>query len=645
MADVVQYRLEQMVDELDDFERKGIFTRQEIAEIVKKRRNFEYKLKRPSPLKEDFLAYIEYEKHLDSLRRLRKKSASRKLVEMGKKKFKRSVSDYAGVNRTLRVFRLATMRFKGDIQLWFHYLEFCREHGHGRMNKVLAQVLRLHPKRPGLWIYAAAWEFDHNLNVAAARALMQNGLRACPNSEDLWVEYLRMELTYLNKLKARKALLGEDKGTLIRDHEDDDQKEWIDENKDLFMSLDEEKSNDVQQEESEDRLNVFQEQASSFLQVVYSEAIEALPASMNLRKRFLEILDDLDLPDSDNLREEIVTGMKKDFAKDPEYWDWLARVQILDHRQTKNSNKDLRPLLDKAVCIYEEAIKVVPSAKMFSLYTKFLMDAISPQGDDSQSLEIANTSDLISDLLKVYEKADSMGCMLEDLAYQYISLYLRLGRLEEARTMSEKLCTGKLSKAVKLWELRISIEIRWITSKSPLNKVDLESTFKLVRSILSKVPISEADSLWQLAIKFFSNHREHFDKLVETFMGLTVTYTEGGFSVSSAIVNFTLQRDGIRCARDMYKRFLALPHPSLALHHNCIELESNLAFVGDKDGLANARKVYESAVTRYSQEVGLWRDYYSLENKLGTSETANAVYWRARKILGDSSGLIAPQHL
>ena len=63
-------------------------------------------------------------------------------------------------------------------------------------------MIRFHPKVPGVWIYAAVWEFDHNLNVAAARALMQSGLRMCPNSEDLWIEYLRMGLTYLNKLKA-----------------------------------------------------------------------------------------------------------------------------------------------------------------------------------------------------------------------------------------------------------------------------------------------------------------------------------------------------------------------------------------------------------------------------------------------------------
>ncbi|KAJ6919538.1 peroxidase family protein [Populus alba x Populus x berolinensis] len=109
MADTVQYKLEQMVDELDDLERKGMFTR---------------------------------------------------IVE---------------------IYRLAVMRFKGDLELWFRYLEFCRDKKNG--------------KRLG-------------------------NLRACPHSEDPCVEYLRMELMYLNKLKARKVALGEEKENAVHDNYD-----------------------------------------------------------------------------------------------------------------------------------------------------------------------------------------------------------------------------------------------------------------------------------------------------------------------------------------------------------------------------------------------------------------------------------------
>lgn len=94
MAETVQYYLEQMVPELEDLERKEIFTKvsfqleefscwrlkklkflffqEEIKSIVKKRTNFEYALKRRPAQIIDFLKYIEYEMNLDLLKKKRK---------------------------------------------------------------------------------------------------------------------------------------------------------------------------------------------------------------------------------------------------------------------------------------------------------------------------------------------------------------------------------------------------------------------------------------------------------------------------------------------------------------------------------------------------------------------------------------------
>lgn len=44
--------------------------------------------------------------------------------------------------------------------------------------------------------------------MAAARALMQQGLRHCRADEGLWGEYLRMELLYVARLRARREVLG-----------------------------------------------------------------------------------------------------------------------------------------------------------------------------------------------------------------------------------------------------------------------------------------------------------------------------------------------------------------------------------------------------------------------------------------------------
>ncbi|XP_052183683.1 uncharacterized protein LOC127795817 [Diospyros lotus] len=665
MADVVQYKLERMVDELDDLERRGLFTRREISEIVKQRRKFEYRLKRPSPLKHDFLTYIDYEKSLDALRLLRKKAVARQLQDQRdvendenkkKIKMKKSVSDFAGVSRILEIYRLATTRFKGDLELWFQYLEFCRQRKNGRMKKVLAQVIRFHPKVPGVWIYAAAWEFDQNLNAAAARSIMQSGLRACPTSEDLWVEYLRMELTYLNKLKARKVALGEDEGTLTRNYEVAEENQWRDENKELFVALDKSGDNDesaaLQNEESK-KLDLFQEQGLSILQTIYGGAVEALPSSLSLRKRFVEILEAINLGRSEEMRKEILADMKRDFAKDPEYWDWLARLEITNSTSTQVLNKEITPArLDKAIQVYEEAIEVLPSDEMFSRYTRFLREVIGQKNGDAQSpgaiCPSGHALDLISHTLVVYERAESEGCITEDLACQYVSFYMQARRLEEARKLAEKLCNGKLSNAVELWVLRLSLEMRCVTERSGFpSKADLMSVFELLKSVLREMAVWKAKSLWLMGLKYFANQKHYFDKLVElALVSLTKDGgSDNGFSLSSTIINFVLQKDGIQYARDMYKRFLALPRPGLVIYQYCIELEANLASAGDRDGLLEARKLYESALATYKQDVSLWQNYYSMESKMGTSETANAIYWRARKSLKDKVALLSSAHL
>ena len=77
-----------------------------------------------------------------------------------------------------------------------------------RTLQVVTKALQLHPREPSLWVYAAAWEFEHNRNAAASRALMQRGLRMCPGSPGLWAEYFRMELLYAHTLRMRREVLG-----------------------------------------------------------------------------------------------------------------------------------------------------------------------------------------------------------------------------------------------------------------------------------------------------------------------------------------------------------------------------------------------------------------------------------------------------
>jgi len=193
--------MEEMVPELEDLERRGYFSKPELRKIVAKREAFEYALKRRACLKSDFLRYAKHEMDLDRLRRLRKRTRSIN--------GKASLADHCLGRRVHFVFERATRKFRGDLGLWSQWLAWCRESGAKRqMSRVLVRALRIHPRVPGLWARAAAWQANQCGDPAAARALLQQGLRLCPDAVGLWSEYVAFELSFAARLRARRIALG-----------------------------------------------------------------------------------------------------------------------------------------------------------------------------------------------------------------------------------------------------------------------------------------------------------------------------------------------------------------------------------------------------------------------------------------------------
>lgn len=72
---------------------------------------------------------------------------------------------------------------------------------------LLNRALQLHPNEPSLYILASSHEISQ-LAPTAARALFQRGLRLNRESVALWVQYVKMELGYVESLRRRWEVLG-----------------------------------------------------------------------------------------------------------------------------------------------------------------------------------------------------------------------------------------------------------------------------------------------------------------------------------------------------------------------------------------------------------------------------------------------------
>lgn len=197
----VQFQQEQMLAELKDFAQKGLFTQKEIKHIMKKRTAFETALVRRVAKKGDFLRYAAYEMSLDSLRKKR-------LERLKLPPSPPSVSDYALVRRQFYIFERALKKFKADVGLWVQYINVAKHEGaRALVGRITARALQLHPNTPALYILAASHELEH-LSPSAARTLLQRGIRLNPDSVEMWREYVKMELGFVEGLRRRWELLG-----------------------------------------------------------------------------------------------------------------------------------------------------------------------------------------------------------------------------------------------------------------------------------------------------------------------------------------------------------------------------------------------------------------------------------------------------
>lgn len=217
-SDKARYYLEQYVPELQEYERKGIFSKEEISSIASKRSDFEHILNARGSKPSDYARYATYEMNLDSLRKKRCK------------RFGVKSTIFSGQRTLFFIFDRGTKKFPGDIGLWMQYIHYCqRENANKKLARVFTDALRLKPREWNLWVLAAKHYSENQGDMGTARSYMQRGLRFCKDEKRLWLEYVRLEMIYLAKLAARRKILG------LNGHSSESGANHADEDGDMLM--------------------------------------------------------------------------------------------------------------------------------------------------------------------------------------------------------------------------------------------------------------------------------------------------------------------------------------------------------------------------------------------------------------------------
>ncbi|KAL4713120.1 hypothetical protein ACJJTC_004506 [Scirpophaga incertulas] len=127
MAEQVNQRIEDMINELEQMRRTNLFDDEEIRDISRKRKEFEYRIQRRIKEKADFVQYIAYElallEEIATRRKEMKLAEKKKDIEysIAKRITKSSNNSFIGIRTKLR-FTLNISDFASVSDLIMLYL-------------------------------------------------------------------------------------------------------------------------------------------------------------------------------------------------------------------------------------------------------------------------------------------------------------------------------------------------------------------------------------------------------------------------------------------------------------------------------------------------------------------------------------------
>ncbi|KAG2432848.1 hypothetical protein HXX76_008581 [Chlamydomonas incerta] len=666
MADTVQYLMEQMIPELEDLEQKGYFTRAEVKKIVQKRQNFEYLLKRRAALKEDYYRYADFEMKLEELRQARK---AKKHI-----KGKKGLAEVGIVRRIHFIFERAGRKFRSDLSLWLRWIEVCKRYKSTKqLSKVITKALSRHSTVSALWIEAARWEFDTNNDMAAARSLMQQGLRMCKADEDMWLQYYSLELLYALKLRVRRKVLGLD---------------------DLAADV----SGKAGTPGAPSAAAVRAVMQGGVARIVFKNAVAALPTRLGFRARFLDVLRRFEYGFVAGLLEQVYDSIQQDFAQSEEAWDLLARRKVdfpasrkgpaaaaaateaqaeeaeaeaaerqlqADDAEGEDGSGRAGPWdadAHAAACdVYEAALGALPGSRMHQLYAAFLcgsLEQLMAEGAGAGAgaeAAVAAAVGVAARLFGLLQRAHSEGHSTAETYLTWVEWAGRVGQPKMALKAARKGCE-RFPTDVAMWRRRLQLEQAAAAGREE------ERLLPVLKAALQATQPDQAAELWLMAVGVMPASSPEFGRLGD-MLGMACAKvakkaSSGGLGqAAAALVGKARDALGLDAARALYAKLLAVPAPGGDLYRAALRIEEDAAGMPPastsgaaavvpavvalpKAAAKRVTDLYEAAVAAYGHsEVDLWIGYAGWV--VAGGKGAGQVYWRATKQLAEPDAFVA----
>uniref|UniRef100_A0A131XVT8 Putative u3 small nucleolar rna-associated protein 6 n=2 Tax=Ixodes ricinus TaxID=34613 RepID=A0A131XVT8_IXORI len=574
MAEFVQKNIENFIPELEQMQRIGLFTRDQIREILRRRKRFEYRLRRMKKSKEDFLKYIQYELNLYDL--LQKRRTRLGITE------KRNDIDLLIAKRVNRLFKKAVLMFKSDSKLWLSHIEFCTRMGwEHAVSSLYTRMLQLHSKRPEIWVAAAKWQLEQNNSPEMARKLLQRGLLFNENSQLLWHEYFRMELIYTDKMRKRRDVLG------------------------------------VEKEEAAATDAVL---AAKIPSLVYKAATKAIPG-VTFALSFLPLCSPFEF--AAPLEDEIYREVQEQYSEKEETWDALARRHLSRRRRKEAAAKDdenadrPKKSIVEARSVFECAVSVLPTEKMWKLYIQFYLELLE------KSHSQKNAEKRLLRVLDIMKRASDENQLTLEHHLEWVKLLQNCGEADAAATCAEA-AVEKWDRSTEAWLLLLEMQV--------LQSLETDAVRATLERALKHIPKEESLPIWQLGLTWMSAACP--TKTIEFLEGGLYFPPAVCIYIKEKLLELNCLYHGYKAARKFYKRMLLLKPLSLGFFQAMVNIENAHA----TPSAHRLRGYFEDATLEFGQScTELWLKYitFELKHAEGKPECAGVLYQRAVKALKD----------
>ncbi|XP_011629699.1 U3 small nucleolar RNA-associated protein 6 homolog [Pogonomyrmex barbatus] len=584
MAEFVEKRCQDMIPELEQMERIKLFDKNEIRNIAKKLKEYEYKIQRHTKCKEDYLRYIQY--LMDLL----------KLIKQRRDKYgntqKKSDIDFAITNKINNLYKEAISKFQDDIRFWLAYMKFCKHmRFHSSVTHMLGRMLQIHRDKPKCWHIAACWELEENDNKQSARQYLLRGLQIHPDSQLLYIDAFKLELNDRLTTPPNNAENSESQENSSASPMDDVTSEMPIPLKTAYF--------------------------------IYQQAFEYIKDI----KFIIELLDiTKEYKDTEKLQKKIICDMIREYTHEPLMWDTMARRELqglvqpgLSDTPMEVENAKQTSLRDRITScneVYQTAVKKIKTEEMWSLY----IDCLLKINNDLRSLPNFKRKLLKTALMQAHQA--------KKLNEKYYLSWIDLLTVdkehdESARKKLKEIlreATDALPNSLAVWHMRLSYLLQHDQEK------EAYALYPKVTQLLGE----KAVPLWKMRI--FHARIRSSDEVEESFQA-ALKYPLIARDIKPEWLEWLVLTEGIRAARKAYDSLCLQPPTTLEFHKKMAMLE----LIQPEVSLKYMRRPYDMAILQFgTNSTSVWLDYIKFEMKHGDPKNVSSLHERAVKMLDHS---------